>query len=129
MTRFCVRSESGWGWRCDCGVIFLKLFFLNFSLIPWLSSPSLLENTMEQPVANKWLCFMLSKDKIETLSEVVLLKCSFFFLFLPCSSWMYFIVHLNLILGNNETLGKDKPIILVNKSRASDWLRKSAFFM
>ena len=80
---------------------------------------------MEQPVANKWLCFMLSKDKIETLSEVVLLKCSFFFLFLPCSSWMYF----NLILGNNETLGKDKPIILVNKSRASDWLRKSAFFM
>ena len=42
---------------------------------------------------------------------------------------MYFTVHLNLIPGNNETLGKDKPIILVNKSRASDWLRTSAFFL
>ena len=41
---------------------------------------------------------------------------------------MYFTVHLDLILGDNETLGKDKPIIFVNKSRASDWLRTSAFF-
>ena len=41
---------------------------------------------------------------------------------------MYFTVHLDLIPGNNETLGKDKPIILVNKSRAADWLRTSAFF-
>ena len=42
---------------------------------------------------------------------------------------MYFTVHLNLIPGNNETPGKAKPIILVNKSRASDWLRKTALFM
>ena len=39
---------------------------------------------------------------------------------------MYFTVHLDLIPGNNETLGKAKPVILVNKSRASDWLRTSA---
>ena len=32
---------------------------------------------------------------------------------------MYFTVHLDLILGNNETLGKAKSVILVNKSRAS----------
>ena len=37
---------------------------------------------MEQPVANKWFCFTLSKDKIETLSDVVLLKMLIFSPFL-----------------------------------------------